>query len=165
MRIGIPKEILPNENRVAATPETVKSLVDLGFAVLVEKDAGAGILAGNAAYEQAGAEVADAVEDLYARSDLVLKVKQPIFHEQLGRSEAELLRPGSTLITFLHPAAPGSHAMVRVLAERRITSFTMDSVPRTSRAQKMDALTSMSTITGCARSLTCSGPAPEGRGT
>ncbi len=161
MRIGIPKEILPNENRVAATPETVKSLVDLGFAVLVEKDAGAGILAGNAAYEQAGAEVCDAVEDLYARSDLVLKVKQPIFHERLGHGEAELLRPESALVTFLHPAAPGSHGVVRLLAERRITAFTMDSVPRTSRAQKMDALTSMSTITGYKAVLMAAGLLPR----
>jgi NAD(P) transhydrogenase subunit alpha len=148
MRIGIPKEILPNENRVAATPETVARLLALGFEVVVEKDAGAGILAGDAPYRQAGAGICDTVEDLYARSDIVLKVKQPIFNERLRRSEAEMLRPECTLITFLHPAAPGSHAVVRRLAERRITAFTMDSVPRTPRAQKMDALTSMSTITG-----------------
>ena len=112
------------------------------------KDAGAGILARDDFYRQAGADVCDDVTELWARSDIVLKVKQPIFNEALRRGEVELLQPESTLITFLHPAAPGSHAMVRQLAERRITSFTMDSVPRTSRAQKMDALTSMSTITG-----------------
>ncbi len=148
MRIGIPKEILPNEKRVAATPETVESLVGLGFNVMVEKDAGAGILAGDERYRQAGAEVCEAVEDVYEGCEIVLKVKQPIFNERSGCNEAEMLRTGCTLITFLHPAAPGSHAMVRTLAERHITAFTMDSVPRTSRAQRMDALTSMSTITG-----------------
>lgn len=148
MKIGIPKEILPHENRVAATPETVGRLVALGFQVVVEKGAGAGIGVGDALYEAAGATICAAVEDLFAQSDVVLKVKQPIFNQRLERFETDLLRPGSTLVTFLHPAAPASHDTVRALAGRRITSFTMDSVPRTSRAQKMDALTSMSTITG-----------------
>lgn len=161
MRIGIPKEILPNENRVAATPETVKLLVEMGFSVSVEKDAGAGILAGAPAYRQAGADICEVAEDLYARSDLVLKVKQPIWHEPLAHWEAELLRPESTLITFLHPAAPGSHQTVRMLAERHITAFTMDSIPRTSRAQKMDALTSMSTITGYKAVLMAAGALPR----
>lgn len=161
MWIGIPKEILPNEDRVAATPETVRRLVSLGFEVLVEQDAGAGILASAAAYQQAGAAICDDVETLYTRSDLVLKVKQPIFHERLGRWEAELLRPESTLITFLHPAAPASHRIVRMLAERRVIAFTMDSVPRTARAQKMDALTSMSTITGYKAVIMAAGMLPR----
>ncbi len=148
MLVGIPKEILPNERRVAATPENVEQLVGMGFEVTVEKDAGGGIFATDALYSQAGAEICTDAEELFSRADMVLKVKQPIFNERLRRTEVEMLRPESVLITFLHPAAPGSHEMIRDLAARRITSFTMDSVPRTSRAQKMDALTSMSTITG-----------------
>jgi NAD(P) transhydrogenase subunit alpha len=148
MWIGIPKEILHQERRVAATPETVAEYVKAGWQVLVEHDAGAGIFCSDPLYQQAGAEIASDVRELYRRADVVLKVKQPTRHEGLGVSEEELLREGGTLVTFLHPANPGHHGMVRTLARRQITSFTMDGIPRTSRAQRMDALTSMSTVTG-----------------
>lgn len=85
---------------------------------------------------------------LYRRADIVLKVKQPHFNAALGRHEAELLREGALLVTFLHPAAPANHATIRTLRDRNITALTMDGIPRTSRAQSMDALTSMSTVTG-----------------
>ena len=148
MFIGIPRETLPGERRVAALPETVRSLVQAGYIVGVEAGAGRGALAGDDAYREAGAEVIADPISLYNRSDLILKVKQPCFNSAVGAHEAELLKQGSILITFLHPAAPSNHDLVRTLAERRITSFTMDGVPRTSRAQRMDALTSMSTVTG-----------------
>lgn len=148
MFIGIPRETLPGERRVAALPETVRSLVQAGYIVGVEAGAGRGALAGDDAYREAGAEVIADPISLYNTSDLILKVKQPCFNSAVGAHEAELLKQGSILITFLHPAAPSNHDLVRTLAERRITSFTMDGVPRTSRAQRMDALTSMSTVTG-----------------
>jgi len=148
MFIGVPRETLPGERRVAALPETVRSLVQAGYIVGVEAGAGRGALAGDDAYREAGAEVIADPISLYNRSDLILKVKQPCFNSAVGAHEAELLKQGSILITFLHPAAPSNHDLVRTLAERRITSFTMDGVPRTSRAQRMDALTSMSTVTG-----------------
>ncbi len=148
MFIGVPRETLPGERRVAALPETVRSLVQAGYTVGVEAGAGRGALAGDDAYREAGAEIIADPISLYNRSDIILKVKQPCFNSAVGAHEAELLRPGSMLITFLHPAAPSNHDLVRTLAERRITSFTMDGVPRTSRAQRMDALTSMSTVTG-----------------
>jgi NAD(P) transhydrogenase subunit alpha len=75
-------------------------------------------------------------------------VKQPAFNDMLQKHEAEMLREGSMLITFLHPAAPANHPLVLMLRDRDITSFTMDGIPRISRAQRMDALTSMSTVTG-----------------
>ncbi len=148
MRIGIPKEILPNENRVAATPDTVAKYRKLGFEVVVEANAGAGAFADDAAYIRSGATVTVDVNQILSTSDVVLKVKQPIFNPKLQRHEADMLNPGCLLMTFLHPAAPSSHAMIEMLRARGITAFTMDSIPRISRAQKMDALTSMSMITG-----------------
>ncbi len=148
MVIGIPKEILAQERRVAALPETVRKYVGMGFKVLVETSAGAGVFHPDSAYASAGAEIVQSAKALFDRSDLVLKVKQPCFNRTFGTHEAKMVREGSILVTFLHPAAPTNHDMVRILQNRNITALTMDGIPRISRAQKMDALTSMSTITG-----------------
>ena len=148
MRIVIPKEIMAGERRVAATPDTVAKYKALGHDVLVEAGAGAGIFAPDEAYRVAGAEVSSDVVGLFARADLVLKVKQPMFNAAVAQHEVDLMRPGSILVTFLHPASPDSHAMVRKLRDRGIVAFTMDGIPRITRAQPMDALTSMSTCTG-----------------
>ncbi len=148
MKIAIPREIMSGERRVAATPETVRKLIAMGHEVLVETGAGAGIFATDDDYELSGARVVADVRELFATADLVLKVKQPIHNEAIGRHEVDLMREGAYLVTFLHPAAPESHEMVRRLRDRNITSFTMDGIPRITRAQRMDALTSMSTCTG-----------------
>lgn len=148
MIIGIPREILPEERRVAALPETVTRYVELGFKVLVEAGAGRGVFRADAEYAAAGAEIVPDPRTLYERADIILKVKQPYYNEAVGRNEAEMLREGAVLITFLHPAAPPNHDMIRMLRDRNVTAFTMDGIPRTSRAQTMDALTSMSTVTG-----------------
>jgi NAD(P) transhydrogenase subunit alpha len=148
MYIAVPREILPGEKRVAMLPDTVHKLVGAGHEVGVETGAGRGVLVDDGAYKQAGAEIVVDARALYERADVVLKVKQPCFDERVGMQEAQQLRPGSVLVTFLHPANPSNHEMVKTLAERRITAFTMDGIPRTSRAQTMDALTSMSTVTG-----------------
>ncbi|NJD18900.1 MAG: NAD(P) transhydrogenase subunit alpha [Gemmatimonadetes bacterium] len=149
MHIGIPKEIMHAERRVAATPETVAEYRQAGFAVLVESGAGLGIFASDDAYRAAGAEIVDGPKALYGRSDVVLKVKQPMHNADVGLHEVEMMKPGCVLIAFIHPATPSNHALVRLLRDRNITSYTLDSVPRTlSHAQGMDALTSMSTITG-----------------
>jgi len=131
---------------VAALPETVKQYVAMGFKVLVETNAGEGVFVRDADYAAAGAEIAPDAQSLYERADLVLKVKQPIEHN--GRHEAEMIRGGATLICFLHPAAPGNHDMIRTLSRRGVVAYTMDGIPRITRAQTMDALTSMSTVTG-----------------
>ncbi len=148
MKIAIPKEIMPDERRVAATPEAVRKYVTMGHEVVVESGAGRGVFASDADYEAAGARIVADAPSLFAQADLVLKVKQPMFNEKAGKHEVDLMREGAMLITFLHPAAPESHAMVRKLRDRNITSFTMDGIPRITRAQRMDALTSMSTCTG-----------------
>lgn len=148
MIIGIPKEILEEEKRVAALPETVKKYVAMGFEVLVEASAGKGVFKPDAEYAAAGAKIVPDAKTLFDKADIVLKVKQPHFNTTTGKNEAEMLRSGATLVTFLHPAAPPNHGMIKTLRDRNITSFTMDGIPRISRAQTMDALTSMSTITG-----------------
>lgn len=148
MILGIPKEILPEERRVAALPESVRAYVEMGFEVIVESNAGGGVFHSDEEYAAAGAQIVPDAAALYSRADVVLKVKQPYFNQAVGRHEAELLREGTTLVTFLHPAAPSNHDMIRTLRDRNITALTMDGIPRTSRAQTMDALTSMSTVTG-----------------
>jgi H+-translocating NAD(P) transhydrogenase subunit alpha len=148
MIIGIPKEILEDEKRVAALPETVAKYTGMGFKVLVESSAGRGVFRSDEQYAEAGAEIVSDVRKLYASADVVLKVKQPSFNQAVGLHEAEMLRKDGVLVTFLHPANPANHAMIRMLRDRGVTAFTMDGIPRISRAQTMDALTSMSTITG-----------------
>ena len=148
MQIGIPREILAEEKRVAATPETVRKYLGLGFDVAVESSAGEGILISDDDYHNAGARLISEPERLFAESDIVLKVKQPVFNEKVEKYEVNMLRNGSILITFLHPAAPENHHMIERLRDKNITAFTMDGIPRISRAQRMDALSSMSTVTG-----------------
>jgi len=148
MTIGIPKEIMINENRVSAVPEIAAKYKKLGFDVIVETNAGAGVYHADSEYEKAGAQIAPDAETVFNKADIILKVKEPVLNEKTGRHEIELLREKQILITFLHPAAPSNHGMIKKLRDKNVTAFTMDSIPRTSRAQRMDALTSMSTITG-----------------
>ena len=148
MIIGVPKEVLENEGRVAAIPDTVREYAALGFEVLVQASAGQASLHEDDAYAGAGARIIGDPRELYHAADVILKVKQPWQGEGLDRHEADMIREGAILIAFLHPAAPVNHEMVATLARRNITAFSMDAIPRISRAQRMDALTSMSTITG-----------------
>ena len=148
MVIGIPKEIMQGEGRVAATPDTVAKLIADGFSVLVEPGAGEGSYFSDDQYHKAGAQIAKDAPDVFNRADLILKVKEPQYNRQLQIHEAELMRDGQMLIAFIHPASPSNFEMVKTLAKRGITSLTLDGVPRISRAQNMDALTSMSTCAG-----------------
>lgn len=138
MRIGVPRERLANEARVAATPKTVEQLLKLGFSVAIERDAGKLASFEDVAYEQAGAAVVDTAEAW--QSDLILKVNAP------QEEEIALMREGSTLVSFIWPAQ--NPELMEKLAARRITTLAMDSVPRISRAQSMDALSSMANIAG-----------------
>lgn len=148
MIIGIPKEIMEGERRVAAIPETVAKLINDGASVLVEKSAGEGAYYSDDAYAAAGAKIIDDVAELYAKSDLILKVKEPLFNKDKNCSEIELMHKGQYLITFIHPASPVNHSMVKEMAAKGVISLTLDGIPRISRAQNMDALTSMSTCAG-----------------
>ncbi len=148
MIIGIPKEIMHDEARVAATPETVAKFVNDGFEVLVEKSAGDGALYHDEDYLKAGAKMLENPVDIYDRAEMILKVKEPLFNEQIGKHEVEMMHPGQVLITFIHPASPVNHEMVKRLTKQGVTAITLDGIPRISRAQNMDALTSMSTCAG-----------------
>ena len=148
MIIGIPKEIMHGENRVACSPETVGKFVKDGFTVLVENHAGDGALYHDEQYAAAGATMLADAAELYAKAELILKVKEPLFNEQLQKHEVDLMHKGQYLITFIHPASPVNHEMVKRLTAQGVTAFTLDCIPRISRAQSMDALTSMSTCAG-----------------
>ena len=146
--IGVPKEIMHGERRVAAIPETVAKIVQEGGRVLVEKGAGTGSFFSDEQYAAVGAEMTSDIRQIFAESDVILKVKEPLFNDALGQHEANMLRDGQYLIAFLHPAAPVNHAVVKQLAATGAISLTLDGIPRISRAQAMDALTSMSTVAG-----------------
>ena len=146
--IGIPQEILQGERRVAAIPDTVGKMVAFGARVLIQSGAGAGSFIEDGQYLEKGAEIIGDVCEIYRQSDVILKVKEPRYHKELGVHEAELLRKNSALICFLHPANPVNYEGVNILARRGITSFTLDGIPRISRAQHMDTLTAMSTVAG-----------------
>jgi NAD(P) transhydrogenase subunit alpha len=148
MIVGIPKEIMKGERRVAATPETVKKLVIDGVLVFVEKGAGEGSFFHDDAYVAAGATIKDGPKEVFSSSDIIFKVKEPQYNEKLGIHEVDLMHKGQYLITFIHPASPVNHEMVKALAKKGIIGLTLDSIPRISRAQSMDALSSMSTCAG-----------------
>jgi NAD(P) transhydrogenase subunit alpha len=146
MKIAVPREILPGESRVALVPETVARLRKAGHLVRVESGAGERAGFPDDAYEAAGAEVVDDVAALYAEADVVVKVQRPSFNERLDCSEAELLRRGAALVALLRPFA--DLALVQLLAERGVESFALELVPRTTRAQYMDVLSSQATVAG-----------------
>ena len=148
MIIGIPKEIMHGEGRVSAIPETVAKLKADGYEVLVEKSAGEGAFFSDEEYASAGAVMMDDVAELYEKADIILKVKEPQFNQAKGIHEVDMMHKGQYLITFIHPASPVNHEMVKNMAAKGIIGLTLDGVPRISRAQNLDALTSMSTCAG-----------------
>jgi len=144
--IAVPKEILPGENRVAAVPDVVSKLIKAGFEVTIEKDAGlnAGFTDDN--YMKHGAKIIQNVVELYAGADIVLKVQRPIEHPQLNKHELDLLKEGTLLITFLYPLF--HLELAKKCAEKGINVISMDMIPRTTLAQKMDALSSQANLAG-----------------
>jgi len=141
LTIGVPRETFPGERRVATVPEVVEKLLKLGFQVLVESGAGSEANFDDDAYVAAGARIAGSAADLYSGSDVIFKVRAPT------PDEIALMRPGTTLIGFIWPAQ--NPELMESLAGHKLTVLAMDSLPRQlSRAQKMDALTSMASISG-----------------
>ncbi len=145
MKVGIVREIGLGERRVAATPDTTKRLLKLGFEVLVEKGAGELASFGDADYEGAGAKLAEDAKEVWRDAQIVLKVRPP---EALpsGEHEADLLTEGGTLISFIWPSK--NPELLARLSARKATVLAMDQIPRITRAQKMDALSSMANIAG-----------------
>ncbi|MDX1302833.1 Re/Si-specific NAD(P)(+) transhydrogenase subunit alpha [Photobacterium sp.] len=144
MQIGVPKEILVNETRVAATPKTVEQLLKMGFSVAVEHNAGIHASFDNAAFEAAGATVVS-TEEVW-QSDLILKVNAPQVNEETGVDEFDLIKEGASIASFIWPAQ--NKELLEKLATKKINVMAMDSVPRISRAQALDALSSMANIAG-----------------
>src|SRR6478752_8091990 len=129
--IGVPRETAAGEKRVATVPEVVEKLAKLGFRVAVESGAGDAANFSDDAYRAAGAEIIAGAAKLWAFSDIVFKVRGP------SAEEVGLLREGGTLVSFIWPAQ--NPELMQQLAARRATVLAMDSVPRISRAQKLDA--------------------------
>ena len=140
MRIGVPKEIYAGEKRVATTPDVATQLMKLGFDVSVESGAGEESNFSDGAYSDVGCDIVDSVSELWSKSDIVLKVRAP------EGGEASQLRSDQTLISFLWPAQ--NPELLKQLTDTGATVMAMDSVPRISRAQKVDALSSMANIAG-----------------
>ncbi len=146
MKIGIPKEIHLGEKRVATTPEAAAQIIKLGFSVSIETGAGINADISDEAYQNAGVEIVYDTQALWQQSDIILKVRAPEFNQSLNLFETQLLAPGSCLISFIWPAQ--NEGLMQDLAANNHTVLAMDSVPRMSRAQKLDALSSMANIAG-----------------
>lgn len=145
MVIAVPKEILPGENRVACTPDVASKLIKAGFQIQIEKDAGLNAGFTNTLYEKSGAKIVD-LNDLYSSADIVLKVQRPLDHPSAGKNEIDLMKDGSLLITFLYPL--NHPELAKKCAANKINVISMDMIPRTTLAQKMDALSSQANIAG-----------------
>jgi NAD(P) transhydrogenase subunit alpha len=146
MKLAVPRECRPGERRVAVTPENVARLIKVGFTVAVEHDAGAAASFSDDDYLAHGAEIMPGPREVWQAGDIVMKVQPPSLHPQLNVHEAELIREGGTLISFLYPGK--NKDIVEKLAARKATAIAIDQIPRITRAQKMDALSSMANIAG-----------------
>ena len=146
MKVGVPKEVRPNERRVALVPESVAKLIAAGMEVVVQEGAGAAAHFSDTAYKNAGASIVPSASAVYETADILVKVQRPTFGGEDEPPEVSMLRSYTVLIGFLQPLY--HPAMAKGLAEMGVISFSMDAVPRIARAQSMDALSSMSSIAG-----------------
>jgi len=140
MKLAVPKETKPKENRVALTPAAVKGLSAQGFTCAIEKGAGEASYFSDAEFAAAGAGIVENTAELYGGADVIVKVNAP------GTSEIALMKPGAVLISFMF--AQTNPMLVKACINRGVSSFSMDAIPRISRAQKMDALSSQSNLAG-----------------
>src|SRR6059036_1548327 len=140
MNVGVPRESVPYEKRVALVPDAIKKLVAAGLGVVVEAGAGFGAGVTDEMYRAAGATVVDGATQILSKSDIILKVQPP------SLEEARAIKEGTILISFLQPVR--NRDILQALASQRVTAFSMHRVPRITRAQSMDALSSQSSIAG-----------------
>lgn len=153
MVIAVPKEILPGENRVSITPDVASKLIKKNFQIHVEKGAGEGAGYTDEHYEKAGAKLYDNLNDLYQSADIITKVQRPLDHPTEGKNELDLIKEGTLLITFLYPL--NYPELAKECASKRINVISMDAIPRTTLAQKMDALSSQANIAGYKSVIMC----------
>ena len=140
LQIGIPTEIYPNECRVGATPDTAQKLQKLGFTVLIQSGAGEKAKFDDRLYEEIGCKIVNTRDELWQSANIILKVRPP------ESEEINLLKEGQTLVSFIYPAQ--NKELLEELSAKKVTVLAMDAVPRISRAQKLDALSSMANIAG-----------------
>ena len=153
MIIAVPKEILSGENRVATVPDVVPKLIKAGFEIHIEKNAGLNAGFTDEKYKSAGAKIIDNLQELYSTADIVFKVQKPMEHPDLKKHELDLMKEGTLLITFLYPLNYPEDA--KKCAEKGINAISMDMIPRTTLAQKMDALSSQANIAGYKSVVMC----------
>lgn len=146
MKIGVLKEIHAGEKRVAMTPEVTEKLIKLGFEVIVQAGAGEGANFSDKSYLEAGAEICKDATITYTTADLIVKVRAPERNANTEQHEVSLMHAGNVLISFIWPAQ--NEALLKLCADAGLTTLAMDSIPRISRAQKLDALSSMANIAG-----------------
>jgi proton-translocating NAD(P)+ transhydrogenase subunit alpha len=146
MKIGITKERRPSEKRVAASPETVKKLAALGVELLVEKEAGQASFFPDRFYQEAGARIVPDAGELFREADVILKVQRPFVEPLLEVDEMALLRPDQTLVAILDALV--NRDQVKVYAEKKVTAIALELLPRITRAQSMDVLSSQSNLAG-----------------
>ena len=146
MKIGIPKEIHPGEKRVAMTPEVAEKIIQLGFQISIESGAGQQANISDEAYKEVGCTIRKTAQTLWKNADLIIKVRPPELHPELAIVETELLSRGGHLISFIWPAQ--NNELMQRLVDKDATVLAMDCVPRLSRSQKQDALSSMANIAG-----------------
>jgi NAD(P) transhydrogenase subunit alpha len=146
MIAGVLTETLPGERRVALTPSVLPALTKAGVKVVVQRGAGDAAGVPDAAFANAGAEIAEAASDVVARADVLLRIRIAPPGTAAGEQDLALTRPGQALIAFLDPL--GEPALVQALAGRGVAALSMELIPRITRAQSMDALSSMATIAG-----------------
>ena len=146
MKIGIPKEIASGEHRVAATPETITKMVNTGMEVCIESGAGLSAYISDKAYEEAGAKIVMPSDSVLAQADVILKVQRPLFNENKKSHEVDLMKENTILIA---PLFPTQHPdLIIKLNAKKISTFSLDLLPRIARAQSMDILSSMSNLAG-----------------
>lgn len=153
MLIAVPKEIVPGENRVSVTPDVASKLIKKGFQLNVEANAGLNAGFTDDQYTAAGAKIITNAEELYSSADIILKVQKPIDHPTLGRNEIDLLKEGQLLVAFIY--ALHYPEIIKQVAQKKAVCISMDMIPRTTLAQKMDALSSQANIAGYKSVIMC----------
>jgi NAD(P) transhydrogenase subunit alpha len=151
MIVGVPKESFPDERRVALIPGFVERVKKLGLDVIVQKEAGVAAGFDDHLYIEQGVRIVPSRRELYGSSDIILQVRAAAANPAKGAADIRLMKTGSVLIGFLEPYASGD--MLKELAKRRVSAFAMELIPRITRAQDMDALSSMASIAGYRASL------------
>ena len=149
MQVGVIKERRAGELRVAITPETVKKFVGMGLSVVIETKAGLTAAITDKSYQEAGANIVKTPDEALKNADIVLKVRKPLSSEGSGKNtedEVKIMKAGAVLICLMEPYS--SQELIKILADRNITTFSMELIPRITRAQTMDTLSSQSNLAG-----------------